>query len=92
MGFWFIPMAPGYLFYCIDWLKWCSEPFCLHCENFISQFASWELSDGICLDTGRARHECTVCWAGSAQGRGKTRTLVLGVFLEPKLDSKEDWM
>jgi hypothetical protein len=34
----------------------------------------------------------TVCWAGSAQGFKKTRILVLGVFPEPKLDSKEEWM
>jgi hypothetical protein len=28
----------------------------------------------------------------SAQGFGKTRILVLGVFPEPKLDLKEEWM
>jgi hypothetical protein len=44
------------------------------------------------IGTGRARYKCTVCWAGSAQGFEKTRTLVLVVFPEPKLDSKEEWM
>ena len=62
----------------------------MHDEN--SQSVPWELSDvRHSIGTGRAR-QCTVCWAGSAQGFGKTRTLVLGVFPEPKLDSKEEWM
>jgi hypothetical protein len=30
------------------------------------------------IGTGRARHKCAVCWAGSAQGRGKDQDICPG--------------